>query len=254
MTQDERILALNEIITRQGKVTLDFICQRFGISVDSARRDLVRLSRQPGILRIRGGALYQPEKPVGRSYDERAQPDAVKSRLARAAVTLIQPHEVILLDTGSTLAELTRRIEVEATLITNSIDILAIASHQPGLRSIMLGGEFNPFNRAIYTPESVRQLQGYQADKAFIGVPAFSTGGVSCEQEVEATFKCTLAGQAAYTICIAEHAKFGQRLLYPACRWDEIDCVITDQAPPPAMRQVLEAHDVHVWIVEEGEC
>lgn len=196
--------------------------------MDSARRDLVRLSRQPGILRIRGGALYQPEKPVGRSYDERAQPDAVKSRLARAAVTLIQPHEVILLDTGSTLAELTRRIAVEATLITNSIDILAIASHQPGLRSIMLGGEFNPFNRAIYTPESVRQLQGYQADKAFYR----RTGLFLRRRELRAGggshLKRTLAGQAAYTICIAEHAKFGQRLLYPACRWDEIDCVITD--------------------------
>lgn len=253
MTQDERLLELNEIIVRQGKVTLEFICQRYGISYDSARRDLVRLTQQAGILRIRGGALYQPEKPAGRSYDERAQPSALKSRLAQAALGLIQPHDVIMLDTGSILAGLARSIQVEATLITNSVDILIDASHRPHLRSIMLGGEFNAFNRAIYTAESIRQLQGYQADKAFIGVPAFSADGVSCEQEMEAMFKRTLAQRAAYTVCIGEQAKFGQRLLYTACPWETIDCVITDQPPPAAMRQILEAHDVHVLIVEEGE-
>jgi len=91
MTQDERILELVEIIHQQGKVTQEFICQRYGISYDSARRDLLKLGQMTGILRVRGGAISQPPKLAGRSYRQRSEPDAIKLRLARYAASLIQP-------------------------------------------------------------------------------------------------------------------------------------------------------------------
>lgn len=250
MTQDERILELIEIIHQQGKVTQEFICQRYAISYDSARRDLLKLGQVAGILRVRGGAILQPAKLSARSYLERSQPDAGKVRLARHAASLIQRHDVVLLDTGTLPAEIARAIEIETCVITNSLDILAACSDKTHIRSIMLGGEFNPFNRAIYSAETIRQLTNYQVDKAFIGVPALSEHGLSCEQELEAACKQAMARQAAYRICVCEYAKFNQRLVFHACGWDEIDCVITDQSPPANFIDLFARHDIDLHVVD----
>lgn len=249
MTQDERILELVEIIHQQGKVTQEFICQRYGISYDSARRDLLKLGQMTGILRVRGGAISQPPKLAGRSYRQRSEPDAIKLRLARYAASLIQPQDVVLLDTGTIPAEIARATAVEACFITNSLDILAECSDNDSIRKIMLGGEFNPFNRAIYSAEAIRQLSRYQADKAFIGVPAFSEHGLCCEQELEAEFKHEMTRQAAYRICVCEYSKFNQRLAFHGAGWDDMDCVITDQPPPTNFIELFTRHDIDLRVV-----
>lgn len=251
MTQDERIIDLLQVIHHQGKVTLDFICERYGISSDSARRDLLKLTQKPGILRIRGGALLQQEKTPGLPYVERTGQNSVKARLARYAASLIQPNDVILLDTGTTVAGMAQHIQVAACVITNSIDILAELSHQPTVRKVMLGGEFDPFNRAIYTRESLQQLTAYQADKAFIGVPGLSDMGLSCEKEMEAAFKLAITRQAAYRFFVCEHSKFNQRFLYQSCNWSDVDALITDQMPPENLLKWLEQYEIALHLVED---
>ncbi|MGL5286681.1 MAG: DeoR/GlpR family DNA-binding transcription regulator [Aeromonas sp.] len=248
MTQEERLVELSEWIAKEGKVTQELICQRYGISYDSARRDLVKLAQLPGITRIRGGAMRQREHQPGIPYRERSV-DAVKARLAKRAASMIQPSDVVLLDTGTTLEALAKALIVPATVVTNSVDILYALSGHSDLRRIMLGGEFDPFNRAIYSREALQQLAGYQADKAFIGVPGLSAQGLSCEKELEAGVKLAMARQAAYRICVCEQSKFNQRFVYQSCGWQDIDCLITDAAPPANILALLEQHDIDLQVV-----
>ena len=88
MTQEERLIELEELIKTQGKVTLDYICQQYNISSDSARRDLVKLTQLPHILRIRGGAILA-EQRVEAPYVQRARFSPEKELLSAWAAKTI---------------------------------------------------------------------------------------------------------------------------------------------------------------------
>lgn len=135
MTQDERLIELEELVRTQGKVTLEYICQQYKISYDSARRDLVKLTKFPNIIRIRGGAILS-EKRVSLSYNQRGEFNSAKELLARKAMTIIDENDIIFLDAGTTIAALAHHLQTPASIITNSIEVLNEISGKENIKNM----------------------------------------------------------------------------------------------------------------------
>jgi len=57
MNQDERTHAIVQYLKEKQKIQLEDICELYGVSRDTARRDLVKLEEDGAIIRIRGGAM-----------------------------------------------------------------------------------------------------------------------------------------------------------------------------------------------------
>ncbi|NMV20817.1 DeoR family transcriptional regulator, partial [Vibrio parahaemolyticus] len=74
-----------------------------GISRDSARRDLVKLSQQPGLQRIRGGVMLAPISSHTEAYASRPVSD-VKHRLAQAAAALVEERDDLVIDISTILS------------------------------------------------------------------------------------------------------------------------------------------------------
>jgi DeoR/GlpR family transcriptional regulator of sugar metabolism len=58
--------------------------------------------------------------------------------------------------------------------------------------------------------------------------------------------------RADQVILLCDSSKFGQRSLAQACTLDEIDMVITDAAPPPALAAALKAAHVVVRVASKA--
>src|SRR4051812_29772445 len=96
----ERRTAILELLAREGKVVAARLVEDLGVSEDTARRDLRELAAQGLVQRVHGGAL--PPAPRHGSFARRRATSAeAKASLAAAAVKLLGPASVILLD-GST--------------------------------------------------------------------------------------------------------------------------------------------------------
>ncbi len=250
MTQDERLIELEQIIRRDGKTTLDFICQRYQISYDSARRDLVKLGNRPGILRIRGGAvLNNTQRHL--SFTQRSVPDAVKLRLATFAAGLVQSNDIIFLDAGTTNTLLASCLNLPVSVITNSVESLGALAGRDCVRKNLLGGTFDDFSHAILGSVTIEQIKKYQANRAFIGVSALATCGITAATEMDANLKLAMAQQAQQVIIIVPASKFNTQLMYQSCCWQDIDCMITDITPPEDILRELTRHDVELRIVEQ---
>ena len=65
----------------------------------------------------------------------------------------------------------------------------------------------------------------------------------------EADYSRVVIGQAAKVIVVADHTKFDRRAFVKVCWFDEIDTLITSDAPPPGIRSELDAAGVEVLIV-----
>ncbi|PWI33398.1 DeoR/GlpR transcriptional regulator [Vibrio albus] len=249
MTQDERLIELEARIHSQGKVTLEDICQQYQISYDSARRDLVKLAKRPGILRIRGGAILD-EKKASLPYSERAESDPVKQKLAAYGASLVEEHDIVFIDAGTTGALLAGCLNVPVSVITNSLESLSQLSSKTEIRKCVLGGMFDDFSHAVLGDVTIEQIKKYQANRAFIGVSALSESGITTDTEMDANLKVAMAQQSKQVICITTEKKFNTQLMFQSCSWSDIDCVITNQRPPENIVSQLERYDVELMIVE----
>ncbi len=248
MTQDERLIELENYIRKHSKVTLEFICERFKISYDSARRDLVKLSERPGILRIRGGAILNDSK-VTMSYLQRDSKDPIKVSLANKAASLIENNDILFLDAGTTNALIAQQLDMELSVITNSLESLNVLSHKPQIKKCVLGGMFEQFSHAILGDMTIEHIKKYQADRAFIGVSALSDCGITADSELDANLKIAMARQSKQVICVTKSDKFNTQRLYQSCGWEDIDCLITDKKPPHVILEQLERYDVELIVV-----
>src|SRR5438270_13258458 len=125
---EERRREILGVLGQNGRITVEEVVRRFGVSAVTARGDLDALSESGNLVRSHGGGIRPlaaaPEHPLkvrdGMHHDE-------KVRIAQAAVQLIQPLQTVVICTGSTAAELASQIRSKPpenlTVITYAVNI-----------------------------------------------------------------------------------------------------------------------------------
>src|SRR6478735_11698501 len=102
---EERRREIVSVLGQHGRVTVEEVARRFGVSAVTARGDLDALSESGALVRSHGGGIrpleQAPEHPLkvreGMHHEE-------KVRIAEAALQLIRPLQTVILCTGSTSA------------------------------------------------------------------------------------------------------------------------------------------------------
>jgi len=127
---DERRRLIHEQVQAQGRVTVEELAERFGISVVTIRSDLNALAASGALLRTHGGALAQRDtEEVPISVKQKLHHEQ-KVRIAREAARLIRDGDTILLDSGSTTEEIAKQIRGlrlgSLNVITNALNIAVL--------------------------------------------------------------------------------------------------------------------------------
>ena len=125
---EEHHQEISDIIKENGKITITEITSKYGISDESARRDL-RLLEQKGVCkRTHGGAIsigqVSARPPVNRDFDIMPIFDNYRE-ISRAAAKNIKENDTIYLTGGSfghiMISFLPR--DIHYTVVVNSVDI-----------------------------------------------------------------------------------------------------------------------------------
>src|SRR3984885_12978806 len=141
MLTDHRKQQLLSILKKNGQIIAKEVSHAMGVSEDTIRRDLREMAQQGLLQRVHGGAL--PASPAIADFAgrERITPDG-KVAIGRAAASMIQPGQVVILDGGTTAREVARHIplELKATIITHSPTIALELVNHPDVEVILIGG------------------------------------------------------------------------------------------------------------------
>ncbi len=254
MYQEERMLHILEYLGKHQRITVEDICRLFQVSRDTARRDLVRLEEQNSIVRTRGGALLSIAPLVIPSYNDRLNTvSAEKKQIGRRAAQLVQLGQRIILDSSTTVQACAEFIDAPGcTVVTNSINQADILSNKQGIFIHLLGGQLQSQQRYVYGSAAVEALSHYFAERAFIGVGSISDKGLTSLTVEEGRIKHKMMQQAEMTIVLADHSKFGRELFYKFADLSEVDLIITDRSPSPEMLELLDQHEVELWIADQS--
>ncbi|ACO76816.1 Transcriptional regulatory protein, DeoR family [Azotobacter vinelandii CA] len=252
VTQEERLAVIANLLERQQRITLDEICRHFGISRDSARRDLIRLTEQPRFQRIRGGARLLTPASEPLPFQQRPRNDA-KVALARRTLEMLQPGASLYLDAGSTLLELARLLAAQPqpfALVSAALDALQLLSRNPALGLHALGGEFDALQRMMLGPETERQLGQFRLRHAVLGICALSEHGLSAPTASEAALKRRAIAQSEQLIAVGCADKFDTQQLHQVCELARLDLLICDALPDGPLRRALVDLEIPILTLE----
>jgi hypothetical protein len=99
-----------------------------------------------------------------------------RREIARAAADLVQPGDVILVDSGELTNYLAEALlgKPSLTIITNSVPAFEILRQDPQHTLILTGGAFRQSSQALVGPTAEGALRELRADRLFLNVAGIS--------------------------------------------------------------------------------
>jgi DeoR/GlpR family transcriptional regulator of sugar metabolism len=236
--REHRIL---QLLKGQRVVSVAELSGTLGVSEATVRRDLHELALRGALTRVRGGASIGDDPRVEPLFaDKEGKQSAEKEGIARRALELIQDHDCIYLDGGSTVLALARLLDerLDLTIVTNSL-MAAAELMESRHRLILVGGEFRAISRTLVGPLSQPIVAALNVDKAFMGTIGFvAADGLTTTDPNEAFTKTEIMKRADRVILLADHTKFGKRSL--ARSEGAIHAIVTDRITPELRARLTE--------------
>jgi DeoR family transcriptional regulator, fructose operon transcriptional repressor len=250
MFSQTRRKAILELVTQQSFITVNELCERFGMSAATIRNDLRQLEALGRLERMHGGAispaktLYEPDTIRKEVHNVRQ-----KEAIARLALAYIHPGDVIALDTGTTtfeLAKLLRGIE-RLTVVTYDLQIAAWLESNTDVAIIMVGGQVRRNFHCTAGQTVIETLSRLHVDRTFSAANGITAErGLSTPNLDMASIKATLIGCAGQVILLCDSGKIGHNAFVSFAPLDRVDVLITDSLASPAAVKGFEGMGVTV--------
>jgi len=250
---EERRRRIRELLREEGRVTVDALAARFGISLVTIRADLSILESAGALTRTHGGALSLPD--ADQSLDvKQLQHRAEKQRIAAAAADLIRDGETLILDSGTTTAQIARRIRTldlkSINVITNALNIAALLIEVPSVRLIVPGGILRRESNSLSGPMAETALATLRADRLYLGADGVDPQiGVMTPHLAEAELNAKMIGISQQVVVVADSSKFARRNISLIARVEQLHMLITDRAAPQDAVEQLRQRGVEVRLV-----
>ena len=244
----ERRQAILDTLARDGKVVAARLVEQLGVSEDTVRRDLRELASQGLVQRVHGGALA-PAPQQGSFTRRRELSTDAKPALAQAALELLAPARVIILDGSTTNLELARRLPAgqDCTVLTNSPPIAAALAEHPTVEVVMIGGRLAKRSQVTVGSATVDFLRTVHADACVLGVCALHPeAGLSTDDLEEAHVKRAMVDASADVIALPTADKVRAGSAYRGARVAELTQVGAEARAPDELLDPYRAIGVTV--------
>lgn len=258
MFMEERHQEITETIKVNGKVTIAEIAAKYGISDESARRDL-RLLEQKGVCkRTHGGAILLQQvsvrPPADRDFDKMPIFDNYRE-ISRLAVTKISKNDIVYLTGGSFGYIMVSFLpkDIHYTVVVNSVDIAKELRAFENIDVYLVGGKMRQSGSVVdsFANDFVSRLH---FDVCFItGGGVTADFGLSNGTDETAAFQRTVLKNSRKKYMVIPSAKIGVDSFVKVCDVDLFDEIITDWDCVEEQITALEEKDVTVTVVEESK-
>jgi len=254
---DPRRQQILNLLEETGTLNVGDLADRFGVSLVTVRKDLDELGAEGLLDRTFGGAVFSQRSRFNRSFLQRALEHRQEKRaIAAAALEYIQDGDTIILDAGTTtlaLAQVLKQQVKNVFVITCSVPV-ALELSSAGYDILLLGGMVRNKSLALLGRETLRIIERYRADKAFLGSTGFTAEmGHSTPNPDDAQIKEALIRIADKTYVLVDSSKYGHNCLTSFAQLRDVQLTITDSGLSRNKAKALEAIGARLRIAEVVE-
>ncbi|MDO5142262.1 MAG: DeoR/GlpR family DNA-binding transcription regulator [Eubacteriales bacterium] len=230
-----RLNSIEQYVISRETVSIDELCEVFGVSKNTIRRDLNELEMRGHVTKVYGGVTATvPSGAVPTPIRSGLHP-VDKSTIGRMAAEEIEDGDTIFIDSGTTTLCLLRFLAAKKriTIITHSLGALSEASRYDNLNIISLGGIYSPTTDSFVGLSTIEALSAMRINKAFMGATGVSlTAGMTNTTFLEAEIKRAVVQRADSIYGMADSSKIDKQAIVTFCHLKDLTGFITDREPP----------------------
>jgi len=252
----------NYILNRlsvEGFANIKVLSKRLEVSEMTIRRDLKELSKENIVTLIPGGAILKRNTTVEKDDEEKYLIQTAESlmleekiKISRKAASLVEPNDVIVIDTGSTTENLPKFIpeNIPLTVICYTLNILFNVYENKNWKLVFPGGYFHNNTLMFESQEGIRIIKKIRANKAFISAAGVSEKlGVTCATDYEKETKKAVIESSDTKILLVDSSKFGKIKISHFADLTDFDIVITDSGISKECEEIIKNIGVKLYIV-----
>ncbi|WP_438446074.1 DeoR/GlpR family DNA-binding transcription regulator [Gorillibacterium sp. sgz5001074] len=231
---DERHQEIMRLLGEQHRISVAEIVQRFGVSLDSARRDL-RILEEKGLLkRTHGGAIPATDVrikiPDHCSVRDIGEGTVHYNAVARKAAEYIRKDNTVYLGSASVHYLMTKYLpsDIPFTVVTNSIVIADELKLRENIEIYVIGGKMRRRGHMVDSL-AVEFIRNMRLDLCFMTGAGYSAKfGLSNGTHETAAFQRAVIESSRKNICLATHNKIGFEGFVKVVDAQRFDLLITD--------------------------
>ena len=229
------------------------LSREFNVSEVTIRNDLEHLERKNLLVRARGGAIHT-ENHVGidqRITEKHKIHAAEKAAIGKLASSLINDGETIIIDSGTTTAEIVKHLDgiKHLNVVTNALNIANLLAAHPAVNVIIPGGYLRQNAMSLVGPLAEKNLRNFFVDKVFLSTDGFDTKqGIFTPNIDEAHLNGIMIEIAKEVILVTDSSKFKRKSLAFICGLDKIKKVVTDNGIDSDYKKRLEEEGIEVLV------
>jgi DeoR family transcriptional regulator, fructose operon transcriptional repressor len=254
LATDQRRAKLRELIRSQGFVSIPDLRSALDVSESTIRRDLDYLESEGEAQRTHGGVFFTGGGASMRMFeDRRASQWDRKRQIAIEASRLIDNHDTVLLDGGSTTYELARQLVGRPLqIVTNSLPLANLFASSDQADLVLLGGYVHSRTGVSLGPYANQMLASLNVQKAVLSIAGANQRGyynsnLLLVETERAMMKC-----ADQTIVVADSSKFGKSSLAKLSELHEVQTVVSDDGLDETWRARLRDAGVQLHVAPES--
>ena len=254
----ERQQQIYRLVEEHGRALVTDLAERFDVSEQTVRKDLLVLEQEGRVVRTHGGAIAADRGRPELGFDVRRRIEAqAKASIGAAAAAIVEDGETIAFDASTTALEVARQLRQRGgwrslTVITNGLRIAEELAGQDGITILVPGGTMRWEALSVVGPWGDGFFRRINIARAFLGAAGFTIqAGLTDATEEEAQIKRAMVASSMEVTAIVDHSKWGRAALATFCRTDRLARVVTDAPAPSAMVAALAATGIQ--LTEAGE-
>ncbi len=233
MNKIERHEQILQLTGKLGMLYLERAMSVTGASRATIRRDFDELSDNGTLERIRGGVrLLRTEGNVPFNLRE-VQHSEAKAAIARKAVGLLSPGNVVFIDGGTTTYHICFHLpRIPLRIITNSLRVSAYLDNAAmqyfDWEIYLTGGKIQSGSNMLTGPGTLHSLDFYHADWAFLSVGGITVDGLYNTSEAIVETERKMIERCDSAVILADQSKLGKRAMCRVCGIKRISHLITN--------------------------
>ena len=234
----------NEILgiaQTEGRVSVDALAERFGVTLQTIRRDLSDLSEAGKLDRVHGGAVLRAGV-ANIGYAERRLMNAeAKAAIARACAEAIPHNSSLFLNIGTTTEAVSRALlsHRNLTVVTNNMNVANILAANDSCEVIVASGVLRRTDGGLVGDLTADAIRHFKVDLAVIGTSALDLDGDLLDfdpQEVRVAQAILRQARAGWLV--ADASKLDRRAPVRIASLADLDRILTDRPLPEPLTRL----------------
>ena len=249
-TSSRRQSEIIALARETGRVGVDDMAGRFGVTPQTIRRDLHDLCGQRMLTRVHGGAMIA-SGVQNLAYDARrlvAQPH--KRLIGEATARLVPAQSSLFINIGTTTEAVARALtrHDDLSIITNNLHVATMLAEATTFRVLVAGGSVRR-DGAVLGQLALEGLSQFRADYAVIGCSGIDADGSVLDFDFEEVRAAqAIIANAKTVFLVADHSKFSRRPMVRVGSLKQVHTLFTDRPPPAEVAALMERAGVRLAV------